>query len=205
MNNIIIEGTPDSVEGIFFSFYIDMLFVGDSKPKYSILPSGGWTKLHLLDENIRQKTDAGGVNLVIFDADVKGNNGGYIKRMKKLESLRDSLDIEFELFLLPNNNKDGDLESLLEQCINNKHQGVLDCFYNYENCLKAYKKNGKLVYRLPQRKAMMYSYVDAFPKSKKEDEALKKKDYFFSNKDIWEFDNAYIKPLSSFLKKHIIL
>ena len=93
--------------------------IGITHDKYELMPTGGYKKL--MDstgtsnvELLRANTDAGGKNLVVFDADTTDNNGGFQKRRKELLARRDEIGLDFDLFLWPDNNRDGDVEVLME-------------------------------------------------------------------------------------------
>ncbi|MGM9781710.1 MAG: hypothetical protein ACI3Y7_07650 [Candidatus Cryptobacteroides sp.] len=65
--------------------------------------------------NMDSFVDEGGKNLVIFGVPFPGNSGGFAARRDELISNRDSIGIDFELFLWPDNKSDGDVECLMEQ------------------------------------------------------------------------------------------
>ena len=107
---IIVEGEADKK---FISDYFHHLFQ-EAIPQNCIIhtgelrkSTGGYTKL--ADEinivRMKQNTNQGGVNLVIFDADKEPD-----VRRKELETIREQHNVEFELFLLPNNKDKGELE-----------------------------------------------------------------------------------------------
>ena len=45
----------------------------------------------------------------------------------------------------------------------------------------------------------MYAFVDAFHKSKKENEVFKKGDWFFQKESMWDFKSQTLDALKSFL------
>jgi len=45
----------------------------------------------------------------------------------------------------------------------------------------------------------MYAYIDAFKKSEKQREEMKKNNYFFENKEYWDLDSPYLSNLQNFL------
>ena len=134
--------------------------------------------------------------LVIFDADA-APEGGFSKRLEDILKKKEEHSLEFEVFLFPDNQSDGDLELLLEQIVNDEHKAILDCFQTYEGCLKELQK-----YQLPIRKSKIYAYVDAFPKNREEKEIFKKGDFFFSNKSMWNLNSDKLKPLIEFIKNN---
>jgi hypothetical protein len=168
---------------------------------------GGYTKLNLVKNLFKENSDAGGTNLLIFDADSEVNKGGYRVRSAYLATQKNELSIDFEQFLFPNDADEGDFETLLESIINQEHRGLIDCFLEYENCVGQYEKeDGTPKYSLPVRKSRIYTYVDAFPKSRKQKERFKrKKDFFFENLNYWNLEAEYLKVLKAFLISHIKL
>ncbi|HKK76873.1 MAG TPA: DUF3226 domain-containing protein [Saprospiraceae bacterium] len=202
MTRIFVEGKEDKH---FIEKYLEFLSEKIELTAFEIIPIGGWTKLHLVKNKFKENSDSGGKNLLIFDADTDNNGGGLKKRLSELNTEKSKLDIEFEAFLLPNNAIDGDFELLLEKIINSDHAILLECYTKYEDCLSSSLINseGTLRYNLPIRKAKIYSYVDAFPKSRKEQEAFKKGNFFYENPDIWNLECEFLEPLKKFLLMHV--
>ena len=124
---IIVEGDADKK---FFRNYYHHLF-GEQAPENSIIhpgkdgDTGGYSKLKSEEalQALRQNSDQGGVNLVIFDAD-----NDCEARRKELLAVKEEFGVEFELFLLPNDKDAGELEDMLENIINPNNQPVMDCF-----------------------------------------------------------------------------
>lgn len=72
-----------------------------------------------------------GVNLVIFDAD-----DDFSKKKDELVKWKEQNNVDFQLFLFPDNSSSGELEDLLELVINPENQPVMDCWKTYEDSLK---------------------------------------------------------------------
>ena len=96
--------------------FVDTLLksMGIDPASYEIIPLNGKDTLHLAKNQFLQNTAEGGRNLIVFDADSEENLGGYRRRKDDLVSKLNHLDITAELFLWPDDNEDGDLETLLE-------------------------------------------------------------------------------------------
>jgi hypothetical protein len=198
MNKIFIEGK----ERIFIEAYLD--FIKIPSINVELIQLNGWTNLRNADNTFKENSDAGGRNLVVFDADTIANSGGFKIRKNEIEEMRHRLNLTFALFLFPNHEKDGDFEALLEEIVNPSHIGLLDCFSEYEKCISKYNSLGrKIEYKLPIKKSKIYSYVDAFPKTKSENEKFKKGDFFFQNKEMWNLESGYLNPLKEFLLTNI--
>lgn len=173
-----------------------------------IYQTDGWTNLSA--KNIRpflQQDEAVGVqNLIVFDADHASDpHGGFASRQAELYRQAAELGLSFELFLLPVNGTDGNLEDLLERLIHPNHQQVVGCFANYEDCLRGCVSPDGSPYRIPASKAKIYAYAEAMPLSNKERSEHKRRGTtkYFANPDYWNLDAAEIQPLRTFLDQHI--
>ena len=128
MIRIFVEGRDNQ----FVDKYLSSL-LGKNENTWEIIRAGGYTKLHLLDQQFKENTERGGLNLIIFDADRPDNGGGYESRKLYLQNKMQELSISAQLFLFPNNQEDGDFEQLLEHIVNNEHSCLLRCFESYES------------------------------------------------------------------------
>jgi hypothetical protein len=170
------------------------------KTDFDVFGIGGYTKLINIQPLLEDKTD-NDINIVIFDADDAYNGGGYKIRYQELLNVQNQMKVEFDLFLWPNNHDDGDFESLLELMINSEHQGMLDCYDGFEKCVSRRDSKGEL-YKLPGRKAKMYTYISIMNLSKTERDKLSKGYYLFEDERYWNLDAPAIKPLKDFLKQY---
>jgi hypothetical protein len=207
---IFVEGKSDNN---FLPVYLKHILGVDKLPDFvEIIPTGGVTNLHLEENKFIENTDIGGINLVIFDTDSPEKDfGGFEARTKYLQNKKQELNIIFEQFLLPNDEIDGNLETLLENIAAKEHQKMMQCFDKYETCVKGFlDKNGKYVYNIPAKKSKIYTYVESLKKSKSEekrfngDENGKDKDFLFDNSTFWDLENENLKPLKTFLLKYIV-
>jgi hypothetical protein len=203
MIKVFVEGK----DKFFIEAYIAFLTTNLAIPRgidFDVIPLGGWTNLTNASNTVKENSDLGGKNILIFDADSELNSGGFNIRKKEIEKIKAENNLAFELFLFPDNSTNGDFESLLEMIINQKHAGVLECFSIYEECIAKYNKpNSPLVYKLPIRKSKIYSFVDAFPKSKSDSKKFKQGDFFFQNNEMWDFESSKLNPLKEFLTKEL--
>jgi len=199
MTYIFVESSTDDkyfIEAIIKYLNLDI-------NKFYFISTNGYTNLNLVKQEFDKANDLNYKTFVIFDADYNETSGGYTKRKKYLNDKKKELNIEFDLFLFPNNNDDGTLEDLLEKIVNPKHKGIIDCFENYENCLKKYKdNNGSFLYRSPIQKSKIFAYIDAFKKTKKQEEEYKKNHTLYLNSEYWKLNSEYLKPLLSFINKN---
>jgi len=204
---IFVEGDADKK---FISDYYHHLFL-EKAPQYSINHTGelkgdrtgGYKKLS--DEiNIREmriNADQGGVNLVIFDADKDTE-----ARRKELLAIQEKYGVEFELFLLPNNQDKGALEDLLENIINPNNRPIFDCWENYEKELVTLDIPGRTPPPLttPAKKTKIYGYLEALlGESNTQKELIKEVNRNYENTLHWSLDAEYLEPLKEFLKRNV--
>jgi hypothetical protein len=178
MTKIFVEGK----DKVFIEFLLKNMFDSEKLEAIQVISTNGWTNLPIAKNQFIQNTDQDGVNLIIFDAD-----DNFATRQTEILAMKKKLNIQFDLFLFPNNSDNGDYESLLEGIINPKHTTLFNCFQQYENCIAQHKdENGQIIYQTPIRKAKIYSYIDAFKLSRAMKEKIKKGDYLFENAEIWD-------------------
>lgn len=160
----------------------------------------GYTNLQQYKNQMLRNSADGGKNLVIFDADFAKTNGGFKRRRDDLLNKKKELEVDFELFLFPNNQEDGTFEHLLEHLIVEKHQGLLQCFKGYEMCIGGQNNEE---YEVPDQKAKMYAYISSLKKTQQQTNAFKSGDWFFERTDLWNFNAEYLNTLKEFLSKSI--
>jgi hypothetical protein len=202
---IIVEGDADKK---FFENYYHHLFQ-ENAPVGSIMhpgkdsDTGGYQKLRKEDaiNAMKQNTDAGGKNLVIFDADDDCES-----RRKELLAIQEEFGVEFELFLLPNNKDAGELEDMLEQIINPNNQPVMDCWATYEGELKEVRIPTKTppTLTIPAKKTKIYAYLETLlGKSRSQKKLIKDANRNYENTEHWNLDAKYLEPLKEFLVNNI--
>ncbi|PDX30512.1 DUF3226 domain-containing protein [Helicobacter pylori] len=101
--------------------------------------------------------------LIVFDADIKEesqeSDAGFNNKLKHIREKFKEKGIDFpkeQIFLFPNNQDDGDLETLLLKIA--KHDEFLKCFEGYLECIKS-KEHYKPIKNI--RKNMLYAYLEA--------------------------------------------
>jgi RNA recognition motif-containing protein len=109
---IFVEGIIDKK---FIEDYIVYWKIDTSKFEFSVVDLGGKAD-DRFEKNLPQ-FNSSDKNLVIVDAD-----GNCAARKAELERLKISLDISFDLFLLPNDSDNGELETLLKSIVWEKYQ-----------------------------------------------------------------------------------
>lgn len=202
---IIVEGDADKK---FFEDYYHHVF-GEKAPKGSIThpgkdgDTGGYQKLKSEDAIgvMRQNTDMGGINLVIFDADEDTES-----RRAELLAIKEEFGVEFELFLLPNNKDVGALEDLLENIINPNNQPVMVCWQTYEEKLREVRIPLKTppTLTIPAKKTKIYAYLETLlGKSRSQKKLIKDANRNYENTQHWNLDAEYLETLKEFLENKL--
>ncbi|MCQ2669304.1 hypothetical protein JT197_00415 [Helicobacter pylori] len=145
---------------------------------------------------------------IIFDADKKESqesDAGFDNKLKYIREKFKEKRIDFpreQIFLFPNNQDDGDLETLLSEIA--KHTKILKCFEGYLECIKN-KEHYKPIKNI--RKSKWYAYLEAL--------GLENLDIFDSKgkikeehqeeyeklKEVIDFKSKSLIPLKNFLEK----
>ena len=202
---IIVEGEADKR---FFENYYHHLF-HEKAPAGCIMhpgkddDTGGYQKLRKEDaiNSMKQNTDAGGKNLVIFDADDDCES-----RRKDLLAIKEEFGVEFELFLFPNNKDAGELEDMLEKIINPNNKPVMDCWQTYEDKLREVRIPTKTppTLTIPAKKTKIYAYLETLlGKSRSQKKLIKDANRNYENAQHWDLDSEYLKPLKEFLERSL--
>lgn len=209
MVKIFIEGENRKVpESEFLTAILNHM--GIPSDKYEILPTAGYK--NLMDsanasniEIMQANTDAGGRNLVIFDADSVENHGGYQVRRDELLARKADLGLEFDLFLWPNNGSDGDVEVLMESIARKDlYPQFFDCFGKYEQCISKLKNaDGSCYYTTPNRKSKLHTYFHSLPISNAKKKRFGHNEWCWDDPTIWNLDSESMNPIKEFLSSNL--
>ncbi|GHS19789.1 hypothetical protein VN1027_05680 [Helicobacter pylori] len=144
--------------------------------------------------------------LIIFDADKDYESNK--KEILKIVSKTKQIISEEQIFLFPNNQDDGDLETLLLEIAN--HKEFINCFESYLDCIKK-KEHYKPIKNI--RKNMLYAYLEAFgledlyTKKNIFDTEGKVKDQYKGDyeklQEVIGFDSKSLVPLKNFLERSV--
>ncbi|MDE6697820.1 MAG: hypothetical protein K2K25_13145 [Muribaculaceae bacterium] len=164
---------------------------------YEIIPLNGKDTLHLAKNQFLQNTAEGGRNLIVFDADSEENLGGYDRRKEEIETQLQELEIKADIFLWPNDQDDGDFETLLESIARKDlHSQFFDCFNDYEACLgREYLK--------PNRKGKLHTYVTSMNLNNSQRRNIGSGDWLFKDKKLWDMDSPSLNQIKEFLNSNI--
>ena len=195
--NIFVEGVADAR---FFKQYINHVF-GEEVADERLVILKGWDNLKTEASVVRMRSMSanGGVNIVIVDADKD-----FQARQAEIAEWQHVNEVEFELFLLPNNQDKGALEDLLENIINPNNSSIMDCWENYEKELVQLDIPGRTPPPLttPAKKTKIYGYLEALLfDSKSQKEQIKEVNRNYENTLHWDLDAEYLEPLKEFLNK----
>ncbi|ERJ77108.1 hypothetical protein J5A56_06890 [Prevotella melaninogenica] len=195
MTYIFLEtGKPATSEAVFIKTLIENLGYNMSSNKVEFV--NGYKNLINVIPTIKARCAEDGKVIIIFDADSPGNNGGYYTRREEIEKILDENNTQAELFLFPNNDEDGDFETLLEHLMQKtKHAKMLDCYTDYENCLGN-------DYVHPNLKGKIFTYISAMKMTNSKRRKLGNGEWMFDNAEYWNLESDYLKPLKEFLQQH---
>lgn len=199
--NIFVEGLADAR---FFKQYISHVF-GEDVADERIVTLKGWDNLKTEASAARMRSMSanGGVNLVIVDADKD-----IQARKSEIAKWQQENEVEFELFILPNNQDSGALEDLLENIINPNNRPILDCWEDYEEELVKLDIPGRTPPPLttPAKKTKIYGYLEALlGESSSQKELIKEVNRNYEEALHWNLDAEYLQPLKEFLTKHLTI
>lgn len=203
IHSIFVEGVADKR---FIEQLIEHLF-GDISECINIINTDGCSNLTSPKKqttyiNQMKRTSAdNGVNLVIFDAD-----DDYDKKRNELVKWKDQNNLDFQLFLFPDNNSSGELEDLLENIINPENKPVMDCWKTYENSLKNVDlpwRNGQPL-TIPAKKTKIYAYLEVLlGASETEKKKIKERERNYLDCNHWNMDAEAMSNLIDFLKTNL--
>lgn len=165
-----------------------------------IIEIGGCSKLvnQIILDKLRDNSEEGGKNIVIFDADFAPNgigmktgtgNNGYLNAKQKLEDIRTNHGVDFEFYLWHNNSSDGEIENLLSQLIPQINMPIFDCINSHVTCLTCC---GISDLNIADLKNQLSFYLHTLTSNS----SLIKRDY--KNKKCWEMDFAICNDLQNF-------
>ncbi|EMH46228.1 DUF3226 domain-containing protein [Helicobacter pylori] len=201
---IFVEGPSDKVFLEVYLYFLEDLPIKNFKVK-DVKGKDNLSK-RLLEIEKYDKT------LIIFDADIKKesqeSDAGFDNKLKHIREKFKEKGTDFpkeQIFLFPNNQDDGDLETLLLKIA--KHDEFLKCFEGYLECIKS-KEYYKPIKNI--RKNMLYAYlealglenltktnIDVFDSKGKIKE--KHKEEYENLKEAIDFNSKSLIPLKNFL------
>jgi len=180
--------------------YIDCYLSGENI-EVKIVEGGGYTKVEKAKTFLETHLNDRFKILIIQDADnpeKDPNNGGKELRLRYLEKIKKELKIDFETFLFPNNENDGDLETLLLKIVNKEQfTKSFDCYKKYADCSKLIapiEHSNELL----EDKNVVFNYFRTYYGM---DNAKEEKRIFTD--EYWRFSSRKLEPLKLFLSNLI--
>ncbi len=213
---IFVEGSSDR---FFLEVYLLYLYFQEKFPiknfKVQNVDGKGNLSKRLLEIEKYDKT------LIIFDADKDYESNK--KEILKIVSKTKQIISEEQIFLFPNNQDDGDLETLLLEIAN--HKEFINCFERYLDCIKK-KEHYKPIKNI--RKSKWYAYLEALGLEKffqytwdtkkknikkkliiddKDGDGIEIKDQYKEDykklKEVIDFNSSSLVPLKKFLERFV--
>ncbi|OPG49378.1 DUF3226 domain-containing protein [Helicobacter pylori] len=192
---IFVEGPSDKVFLEVYLYFLEDLPIKNFKVQ-NIKGKDNLSK-RLLEIEKYDKT------LIIFDAD-KDYESNKKEILKVVSKTKQTISEE-QIFLFPNNQDDGDLETLLLEIT--KHDDFLKCFEGYLECIKS-KEHYKPIKRIRKNKWHAYlealglenltkTNIDVFDSKGKIKE--KNKEEYEKLKEVIDFNSKSLIPLKNFL------
>ncbi|WQS09749.1 hypothetical protein KVC53_01810 [Helicobacter pylori] len=203
---IFVEGPSDKVFLEVYLYFLEDLPIKNFKVK-DVKGKDNLSK-RLLEIEKYDKT------LIVFDADNYKSNK---KEILTVVSKTKQTISEEQIFLFPNNQDDGDLETLLLKIA--KHDEFLKCFEGYLECIKS-KEHYKPIKNI--KKNMLYAYLEVFElqkffqykwdtNNKKNEENIiiddkgkikeEHQEEYEKLKEVIDFKSKSLIPLKNFLEK----
>ncbi len=208
---IFVEGPSDKVFLEVYLYFLEDLPIKNFKVQ-NIKGKDNLSK-RLLEIEKYDKT------LIIFDAD-KDYESNKKEILKVVSKTKQTISEE-QIFLFPNNQDDGDLETLLLEIA--KHDEFLKCFEGYLECIKS-KEHYKPIRNI--RKNKLYAYLEEFGLEKffqytwdtkkknnkkkliiddKDGDEIEIKDQYKGDyeklKEVIDFNSKSLIPLKNFLER----
>ncbi|NHB47532.1 hypothetical protein EXS82_00440 [Helicobacter pylori] len=207
---IFVEGPSDKVFLEVYLYFLEDLPIKNFKVK-DVKGKDNLSK-RLLEIEKYDKT------LIIFDAD-KDYESNKKEILKVVSKTKQTISEE-QIFLFPNNQDDGDLETLLLEIA--KHKEIIQCFKRYLKCIECKCIGIKECHGPIKniRKNMLYAYLEVFElqeffqyewdtNNKKNEEKIiiddkgkikeKNKEEYEKLKEVIDFNSKSLIPLKNFL------
>ncbi len=149
---------------------------------------GGVNRLPSAENNIQRRYDAGRKIAMILDAD----QDIAMRRQEVTKQIKDLSPplSEEHVFLLPDNCRAGNLETLLEELAVSTHWAIFNCLDVYGTCLLQASES----YLPPGGKGRVYAYCEALRVEPRDT----KREYL--NAGWWDLSAPVVEPLSPFLR-----
>lgn len=200
MTRFFIESKNDKTQEFnFLQAYLN--HIGIAADKVEFVHEDGKDNIRLDKNKFLEAQTENKTNIILFDADKDRSTKAMLDKF-----LTDNPDIQASYFLFPNNEEDGNVETLLDKILlKDKFEGFFGCFNDYEACIKGQKDDdGNTLYSTPNLKGKLYTFFTSLQLSKSKMKEVKRGNWLFNETGYWDFDSPYLKPLKDFLTENIV-
>jgi len=199
LNKIFVEGDSDKafIEAVLSKQF--GIVCNKSENRDLVINTGGKDNLINQPDLVNQeRRSISAKNIVIFDADYETKNGGIKRRREEYEEIGKRINSEFIVYLLPNDEAEGELEKLISTCFKKEFAFFDSCWKTMISCLEN-QKDFKL--NLPNIKGYIYAYEDLLEAHK-----LSKLKFDFLDTGIWNLEieeNIPLQKLTHFIESNL--
>lgn len=205
MNKIFIEAKKKETSEYHFIKTILDVFFPEKKVDFIFMDGIGNLYKEAILNQIRLAQDNGEQVILLTDADTIEKGVGFIKRKEEIEKGMAIHSLSFNYFIYPNNKDEGEVETLMEATARRDlHPTFFDCFEDYEKCVSGAKdEQGNPLYKTPNLKGKLHTYISSQQLSKKQRNKLSNGDWLFKNENYWNLDVDALQSLKGFLKRNL--
>ena len=193
---IFVEGDSDKK---FIQDYIQYLKIDCSIINLTVEKTNGKEDDKItksLEQFIDKKAD--GSNVIILDA----NDDDISKRKKEIATLLEKKNLESKIFFLPDDKRNGYLETLLLESVSEKSEIYFSCFDDFNKCIE----NMGGSHNAPSIKDMAYIYSCSLltkSESKQRAPIISPAKMDYSNNRFWNLEHDVFNNLKEFLITNI--
>lgn len=191
MGKILIYGEGEE-DKIFLLDFIHFRF-GDDEKYFEVEATHSKTKIPKVAPKLQENTDAGGVNIIIFDAD-----NDFEKAKNDILNEKEKNNLELDYFLFPDNENIGQFETLLMQICPIENLAFFDCWKSFYDCTDKLVNKKSSLYSKTESQCYCEIYLDKSIVRK-----IEKKKISYINSDAWNLKHTALEPLYLFLKEHL--
>lgn len=149
------------------------------------------TKIPKIKQNLQEMTDQGLANLLVFDADAD-----FALRQQELDAEKNTLGVDFEIFLFPDNQHNGQFETLLRQIA--KNQAFFACWDTFADCTEHLPNTLSGLYPKTESQCYCELYLPPiFPRK------IEKRKIDYTVVDAWDLQHPALQPLYAFFAKYL--
>lgn len=153
MKKILIYGEGQE-DKIFLLDFIHFRF-GDDEKYFEVEATHSKTKIHKVEQQLRQNTDSGGINVIIFDAD-----DNFEKAKNDILNEKQRMNLDLNIFLFPNNKDEGQFETLLMKICPPENLPFFDCWKQFYDCTNHLENKKSTLYSKTESQCYCEIYLD---------------------------------------------